>query len=98
MGFASIHRHSQGIREEAMDVLLPFSQAQSKVKLGRTMIYKLMAEGDLERIKIGTRTFITESSLNSYIERTISDQRSRRAAADTGVVEYLENLTAKPTR
>lgn len=65
-----------------MDELLTFPEAQSKVPVGRTKLYKLIAEGELERIKIGTRTFLTASSLDNYIERTIRAQRSQRALAD----------------
>lgn len=68
-----------------MDALITFPEAQVKVPVGRTKLYKLIAEGELERIKIGSRTFITASSLDLYIERTIAIQRSRRESTDVVV-------------
>ena len=68
-----------------MDALMTFPEAQVKVPVGRTKLYKLIAEGELERIKIGSRTFITASSLDLYIERTIAIQRSRRELPDVVV-------------
>lgn len=68
-----------------MDALITFPEAQVKVPVGRTKLYKLIAEGELERIKIGSRTFITASSLDLYIERTIAIQRSRRELPDVVV-------------
>ena len=68
-----------------MDALITFPEAQVKVPVGRTKLYKLIAEGELERIKIGSRTFITASSLDLYIERTIEIQRSRRELPDVVV-------------
>ena len=34
---------------------------------GRTKIYDLINEGKLKKIKIGTRTFITDNSIRAYI-------------------------------
>ena len=34
---------------------------------GRTKIYELIGEGKLKKVKIGTRTFITDSSIRAYV-------------------------------
>ena len=35
--------------------------------VGRTMTYDLINEGKLTKVKIGTRTFITDSSIRAYV-------------------------------
>jgi len=33
------------------------------------MIYRLIRDGQLQRVKIGSRAFVTESSLRSFFDR-----------------------------
>lgn len=35
--------------------------------LGRTSVFALMKDGSLERVKIGSRTFVTAESLRNYV-------------------------------
>jgi len=37
--------------------------------VGRTMVYKLIGDGHLVRVNIGTRSFITTESIARYVER-----------------------------
>ena len=37
--------------------------------LSRSMVYRLIRDGELQRVKVGTRSFITESSLQAFFER-----------------------------
>lgn len=37
--------------------------------LGRTTVYELVKRGDIARVKIGRRSFVTVESLESYIDR-----------------------------
>lgn len=39
--------------------------------ISHTMIYRLMKDGDLVRVNIGRRAFITGTSLDAYIQRII---------------------------
>jgi excisionase family DNA binding protein len=40
--------------------------------IGRTTVYKLIGQGDLETLKIGRRTFITKRSAQALIARSLS--------------------------
>ena len=35
--------------------------------VGRTKIYELINEGKFKKVKIGTRSFITDSSIRAYV-------------------------------
>jgi hypothetical protein len=37
--------------------------------LGRTMVYRLITAGELQLVKIGTRSFITAESIDGYLAR-----------------------------
>jgi excisionase family DNA binding protein len=43
--------------------------AQQLGGLGRTTIYELAKRGDIQLVKIGARSFVTDESLNQYVER-----------------------------
>ena len=48
--------------------------------VGRTMTYDLINAGKLKKVKIGTRTFITDNSIRAYvIELEQSAKRSSEA-------------------
>lgn len=55
-----------------MDGRLINSITDTKLKLGnvsRTTVYRLIDQGELERVRIGTRAFITQESLEAYVAR-----------------------------
>ena len=37
--------------------------------VGRTMTYDLINAGKLKKVKIGTRTFITDKSIRAYVQK-----------------------------
>jgi predicted DNA-binding transcriptional regulator AlpA len=37
--------------------------------LSRSRIYQLIRDGELQRVKIGARAFVTEESLSSFFDR-----------------------------
>ena len=39
--------------------------------VSRSMVYELVAEGRLTKVNIGTRSFVTAESLDSYVESLI---------------------------
>lgn len=49
------------------------NEATEAVGLGRTTIYKLIAQGRLTAIKIGRRTLISAASLDELISRSCSE-------------------------
>lgn len=59
--------------------LHPVPEAQGKLGgIGRTMLYRLIADGELATVHIGRRTFIASDEIEAFIER-------RRAAESSAV-------------
>ncbi len=48
--------------------LLTVKETQKALNCGRTTIYKLIASGDLKRIKLGGATRITVASVKQLVE------------------------------
>lgn len=49
-------------------MLYPLNEIQQKLSIGRSMVYQLIADGQLSSVKIGRRSFVTAAALNTYIE------------------------------
>ncbi|GAB7069789.1 helix-turn-helix domain-containing protein [Mycobacterium hodleri] len=45
------------------------AESNSYLRVGRTTLYKLMESGEITRVKIGSKTFVTVASMDAYIER-----------------------------
>jgi excisionase family DNA binding protein len=51
-------------------LLVPIPEVRHNLGgLGRTTIYDMIDRGELVRVKIGTRAFITAESLAAYVDR-----------------------------
>lgn len=51
-------------------LLIPIPESQQSLGgVGRTTIWKLIKAGELERVCIGRRSFITAESLEAYVGR-----------------------------
>lgn len=51
-------------------LLTPIPDVQRRLgDLGLTTTYKLIKQGDLVKVNIGRRAFVTTKSLESYVER-----------------------------
>jgi predicted DNA-binding transcriptional regulator AlpA len=51
-------------------LLVPIPDSQARLGgIGRTTIWKLVKQGDLEQVHIGKRAFITAESLEAYVGR-----------------------------
>lgn len=48
-------------------------EACRRIGCGRTMIYELLASGDIKAIKIGNRTLIPESELQRLVQTRLSE-------------------------
>ena len=46
--------------------------------ISRSTVYNLIADGELERVNIGARSFVTAESLDRYIDRLRDEQRPDR--------------------
>lgn len=54
-------------------LLIPVPGTQSKLGgVSRTTVYKLVDSGELVRVNIGRRSFITAESLAAYVDRLSS--------------------------
>lgn len=50
--------------------LVPIPEVgQSLGGIGRTMIYELVKRGEIVKVNIGRRSFITSESLGAYVDR-----------------------------
>jgi excisionase family DNA binding protein len=56
----------------------PVAAAAQRIGIGRSLIFELLARGELSAIKIGSRTLIPESELRRFIEARM---RSNASAA-----------------
>ena len=58
------------IEANAEALLVPLGQVSGLLGgLSRSSVYNLLSNGDLERVKLGTRCFVTRSSIEALIER-----------------------------
>lgn len=49
---------------------LRVNEVAEALSVGRTTIYKLINQGELQRVKIGATTLITASSVDNLLERS----------------------------
>jgi excisionase family DNA binding protein len=53
-----------------MDVLsAPINEAAKSIGVGRSTIYKLIAEGQLQTIKIGRRRLVKTESIRAFVDQ-----------------------------
>lgn len=57
-------------------LLLTISDAQRIMPIGRTKMYELINTGEVQRVKIGRKPFLTAKSVHAYIERLTSQEAS----------------------
>ena len=51
-------------------LLVPINATRARLGgIGRTMLYELVGRGDLTKVNIGTRGFITAESIAAYVDR-----------------------------
>jgi len=52
-----------------MQLLVPVNEAMQSLGVGRTKLYQLISEREIELVKIGTRSLITVASLEAFVAR-----------------------------
>lgn len=58
-------------------LLVPINAARTRLGgIGRTMLYELIEAGELTKVKIGTRGFVTAESIAAYVDRLKSVARA----------------------
>jgi excisionase family DNA binding protein len=55
--------------EHHAQLLLGVGDAMRALSVGRTKLYELIASGEIELVKIGSKSCITVASLNEFVER-----------------------------
>ena len=55
-----------------MAALVPLPDVCAELDLGRTKVHELMNEGKLARVRIGSRSYVTRDSLDSFVESLIA--------------------------
>jgi len=55
--------------ERLQRLLVPVPEALYQLGIGRTKLTELWEAGELVAVKIGTRTFITQESINAFVDR-----------------------------
>jgi excisionase family DNA binding protein len=64
------------------EVLLTFAAVMKRLGVGKSTIWKLIWEGRLEKVKLGRRSLITESSVDRLIGELIAEANRKREAGD----------------
>lgn len=49
----------------------------NQIPIRRTSLYALIDAGELTRVKVGGRAFITQASIDAYVERLTSEAEAR---------------------
>lgn len=57
------------VRPLADDLFLPIDEVAKKLYISRRTVFRMMARGELERVKIGRRTLVTRASLLVYLRK-----------------------------
>ena len=64
--------HSQPATFKPAVDLLDLSETRAALRgISRTLLYSLIESGDLHRVKLGSRAFITADSVNAYLLRQV---------------------------
>lgn len=70
------------MNENRARLLVPIDEAMSTLgNIGRTTFYGLIDAGEVQRVKIGRRAFITAQSLTAYVDRLTQTTGAEENAA-----------------
>ena len=76
-------------------ILVPYNEARYALgSLGRTTLYELIERGELERVHIGRRGFVTAKSLASYVDRLSEEAAAQLEAEAEEVGAEAEEVAA----
>lgn len=57
----------------ARPLLWTLPQAALRLNVSRSTLYKIIGAGELDALKIGVRTYVTEDSIAAYIKKLKAD-------------------------
>ncbi|MBV8756437.1 MAG: helix-turn-helix domain-containing protein [Deltaproteobacteria bacterium] len=72
-------------------LLLDVAEVAAALGVGRTFVYGLLARGELESCKLGSRTKVPPASVRAYVARLLAEQEAERA-------EVAESLARRRRR
>ena len=55
------------------DRLVPVEEAKQQLSVGTTILYRLMKEGQLRRVKLGGKTLIAQSDIQAFIQKKLEE-------------------------
>jgi len=55
--------------------------------IGRTKLYELVGDGQITKVNVGSRSFITADSLERYLDRLVADAQGAAEASSLGEVQ-----------
>lgn len=58
--------------QDGGSLIVSMASAEKVLGIGTTLLYALVNRGELTRVKIGRRSFITRKSLDDYFDRLIA--------------------------
>ena len=75
--------------------LLPIPEASAALGVGRSTVYLLAKNGDIEIVHVGSRALVPAASIDAFVAKLRADQGSDVLVGETG--EYDEQPTPAPT-
>ncbi len=67
-------REPTASRQSVRPICVTVASAISLLGLGKTKLYELLGNGELEAIRVGRRTLILQASIDALVERLRSSQ------------------------
>lgn len=59
-----------------MDRLMTVEEAKRQLSIGTTLIYAMMKQGQLRRVKLGGKTLIAQSDIQAFIQKKLEEAAS----------------------
>lgn len=76
-------RRNGATTQPAIKLLYTMKEAQLLLGgLSDDTIYKLLRQGELNSLKVGSRRLITRTSIDAFIEREVERERKRQTGVD----------------
>jgi excisionase family DNA binding protein len=93
----AIHDEDRKLENKAAVTPLLHSvhNACTKLGVGRNTIYNNVNDGDLELVKIGRRSFITDRSINAYLDKICAEAADRGALHDASAEQAIKAKARK---
>jgi excisionase family DNA binding protein len=61
-----------------VQLLLSVNETAARLSIGRTKLYQLVARGELQLVKIGSKSLITHASLQAFVAKIVGNDGDAR--------------------